>query len=398
MAKWISRNVRFILILSIALTVTNCSDPKRTQSVYIPAEKGGQDTGGGFVAYSTSEEVNAALDKALELATEPRADKNIYAQFWKYFGRTLKPEFIKTPRHIFPKISGPTDGAIDLDAKSEIYSSPVLAAFKSNKIDRLKSGNCLKSDVLSHNDASVSSFTVNADICISIGNLTRIPRKSLLREILGLLLHEASHMGGADELEAREWQSAFTNYFEERFGEIEYDSVGSDTRRVLRNSKSRVSEIKILALKNPNDPRVFSQMGEVLDQLADLPYYSDTLALELKTNPLRPDLINNYSYSALVLMQKIKVRFIIKSDFLRVKGMGIPLDFMPSDKEVSSLDEIAEDLLVVEQNFFAFVAGSPAARSKCVKPDDAGDLNDFPVNPPDGKKPDMIQRRCDDDF
>lgn len=390
MAKRILRPVRIILIALLIPGITNCSKENHSS-------EGSQGTGGGFVAYSTPEEVNTALDKALDLATEPRPEKNIYAQFWKYFGRNLKPDFINTPKHIFPRISGPADGSVDLDRNGDIYNSPSLKALKINKLTRLPSGDCLKSSVFHHNDASVSSFSINADICISIGNLTRIPPKSLLREILGLLLHEASHLGGAEEAEARAWQGAFINYFAERFGEIEYDSVGSDTRRILGKAKDLVADVKTIAVKNPNDPRIFSRMGELADQLADLPYYSDTLALELKTNALKPNLINNFSYSVFVVLQKIKIRFVIKSDFIRVKGIGIPLDFMPADKVVPYLNDIATDLIQLEQNFSAFVSGPPEARSKCVKPDASGDLNQFPVRPP-GKNPNTIERKCVDDM
>src|SRR6185312_9633793 len=98
-------------------------------------------------------------------------------------------------------------------------------ALKENKLTRLSSGDCLNTATERHKEASVSAFDLNAVICFSIGDLTRIPPSGLLREVLSLALHEATHMGGADENEAIAWQEEFSAYFGSRFGDLSGRSV-----------------------------------------------------------------------------------------------------------------------------------------------------------------------------
>ena len=71
--------LNFTITILVALSCLHCSGQHET---------GGQDTGGGSVFYSDSVTVNAALDRALKLATEPDPSKNIFVQFWKARGQS----------------------------------------------------------------------------------------------------------------------------------------------------------------------------------------------------------------------------------------------------------------------------------------------------------------------
>lgn len=127
-----ARPILFVCTVTVVLAGLSC---EKRQS-----EDGGQDTGGGFVAYSKPEEVNAALDKAIELATEPITTKNIIAQFWWYWGRKTQFSFITQPAHVFPKLVGAAIDEVDLKKDSALFESPALMALKTNRITRLSTG------------------------------------------------------------------------------------------------------------------------------------------------------------------------------------------------------------------------------------------------------------------
>lgn len=248
MGKW-----RLKLILLSLFVVISCA---RSNNENPDTVEGTQHTGGGEVGASTPEEVNAALDLALRLASEPDMQYNVIAQFWNSWGRVSTKDYIKQPARIFPKVGRTnSEKAIDLEKNAADFESPYLEALQQNKITRLDSGDCITTPK-KHADASVSSFTVNADLCFSVGNLTRIPPSTLLREILNLVLHEAAHMGGADEAEAVGWQEEFSAYFGSRFGDLNSDSVSVDTPKQLNSAKELLTRAQLMAAKNVSDPRI----------------------------------------------------------------------------------------------------------------------------------------------
>src|SRR5262249_12027 len=159
---------------------------------------------------------------------------------------------------------------------------PFLRAMKQNRVNRLASGDCPQSIPGKHADASVSAFNVSATVCFSIGNLTRISPPVLLREILSLMLHEASHMGGADETEAIAWQEAFSSYFGKRFGEVPSESVSTDTFKGLSQMRSHLARAQRLASNDPKNTRISGLLGTIAEELESLPYYNDSLAITLK--------------------------------------------------------------------------------------------------------------------
>jgi hypothetical protein len=332
---------------------------------------GTQTSGGGVVINSTQEQVNEALDLALRLATESDMSKNVFVQFWKDWGQTSKDELISKPSHLFSRA--------DTTAKSggetspdDHFESPYLMALKRNKIARLASGDCLSPIVGRHTDASVSSLTVNADICFSIVNLMRVPPAALLREILSLVLHEATHLGGALEPEAVSWQQLFSSYFGARFGDLSTDIIAAETLKTLGSARIILAEAKDIALRNPQDPTLYERMGAFVQLLESLPELKDPLAFELKLKPKRPDLISPYSDSILGLVEEIRLKFEIGHDTLRVGGITVPINFMPPEKVAPTIDEVSEKFEKINRDFLILAGRTDFSGPVCNVADTPG--------------------------
>ena len=265
-------------------------------------------SGGGFVAKSTPEQVNAVLDLALQLASASTkmANENIFVNFWNKKGRDSQFDFIKTPIHVFPRIGSVID-----------YTSPPIEALKRNKIVRLPSGDCPHPPSEDTADASVSKFDLDATICFSIGNLTRLPQSVLLQEILSLTLHEVSHMGGAEEPEARIWQSEFKAYFGARFGDLETDSISIKLLETIADTKGLIERANTWAASNSKDSRIVGDLSEIAQSLHDIPNVDDPLALTLKIKPSHPELIPDYEAAVNDLIANSKYHLV---------NEGAPLD------------------------------------------------------------------------
>lgn len=356
----------YCLLLVLTSFLLSCSSEKRNHS------QGTQDTGGGSAVYSTPEQVRAALDRAIDLVTRSNPNENVIAQFWIERGRKNNKSYIQNPIRLFPDL-GTTQGDIDLRAAGMIdkFKSPVLQALKKNKIIHKEAGDCLRSSVGKHTDASVSAFNINADICFSIGNLTRIPPSALLKEVLSLALHEAIHLGGGSEEEAVEWQAQFSSYFGSRLGDVTADSTTALTFKSLSNAKLLIGRAKKLAEADVNSSHVHRMVGQVAQILADLPDVNDPLALEIKLNPKQPKLIGNYSNAVLALAERIVVQFEIQRDQIRI-GKGtwrVPIVFMRPDQIPQVLGEYSMFLDQINENFLALVDDSSGARSVSIFPE-----------------------------
>lgn len=331
---------------------------------------GTQDGGGGSAFSSSAENVNAALDRAIQLASEPDARKNIFVQFWVERGRKSPHPGLQKPIHLFPFV--PELGANDipdLEREPDKYQSPYLLALAQNKLTRLSSGDCLKSTQGIHKDASVTALHINADICFSIGNLTRISPSTLLREILSLAVHEAAHLGGAEEPEALEWQKDFYKYFGERFGEISGNKTYEMTLRGIEEARVLISRAEELAVLKPDNPNIFEIVGKFIGKLSSLPDFQDPLALELKLRPDRPTLIPTYSTSVSALIQKARLFFDEATILKTHLPIGIEMDFSSKGSIMPNLIQLSRDLNQVNENFLAFMDASSVARSKCITSD-----------------------------
>jgi hypothetical protein len=263
------------------------------------------------------------------------------------------------PVHLFPLMGSAMD-----------FGSPPIEALKVNKIVRIPKGDCPHPKAETNADASVSDFNLSATICFSIGNLQRIPPSALLREILSLVVHEVSHLGGADEPEAKIWQSEFLAYFGKRFEDLSPEKVLVDTLRVITEARLLIERAKLRASANVNDQRIFGIFSAITTRLGDLPDFRDSLALELKLNPAHPELIDAYKASV-IQMTGQRVKFIegfITVNLHEKDGLFIAPDVKPVDRvDVGSkIAEFEKGIEHIYDSFVAFLGAPLALKSDCM--------------------------------
>lgn len=365
------RHLIFCLAVTLAFVIDGCaksnSSVSKNSKDSVSAD-GGQDSGGGSVAYSTYDQVNSTLDTAINLAGERDASKNIVVQFWRSKGQNSESSSISVPKNIFPFNYSPVQ-IIENDPK--MFESPALHALLLNRITRLRAGDCLNSKDQAHKDASVSQLSLKGEICFSIGNLMRIPPSALLREVLSLVIHEAAHLGGADEAVAVEWQNEFSSYFGARFGDISRDTVTDKSLETLAEAQILLARAQDMAKSNPGNPKIFEVVGRFRSEVESLPDFQDPLALQLKVNPPHPTLIDNYSKAVFVLLQNIEDQFENPPEILRANGViHVPIDinYATPDKIPGILSSFDADLARINENFLAFSKFDTTAQSKCVAP------------------------------
>lgn len=324
------------------------------------ALEGTQSTGGGDASVSTPDQVNAAIDKALALATESNPQKNIYVQFWKANGRNSNSGYISHPAHVFPQFQSADE--------SSKFSAPFYQALKQIKIDRLKKGDCPHPPEETTASASVSEHSFNAILCFSIGNLTRIPPSSLLQEVSGLLLHEITHMSGAEEPEARAWQNEFVHYFGDRFGNVLTNADYSKTSLMIDKAYRLVGRAQSFAEKNALDHHVMSDMAAAIETIASLPDASDELALELKINPPHPELTEIYvrAVQTFVDSMRSKIEWHQPGNGPVLESYHMPISSVrtaeiPSQDVniMATLNDLRHGIDEVNESFLAFTQAKP---------------------------------------
>jgi hypothetical protein len=369
--------LKFCLLSVLVISSLHCSrDPSKND--------GTQTTGGGNVFSSSNEQANEALDLALKLATEPDMTKNVFVQFWKDWGQSSPNELIAKPNHLFTRAETVAKTGAEV-SPNERFESPVLMALSKNKILRADS-DCKPTPTNGAPDGSVSSFTTSAEVCISIRNLMRLPPASLLRETLSLVLHEAIHMGGGLEPEAIAWQTLFSRYFGARFGDLSGGTFAAETLKTMGVARIFLAKATELAKVNPKDPRLFAQMGKFAQTLESLPELRDPLAFELKLKPKSSAQIAEYSDLVFRLIQDIYIKFEINRDTLRVRGLPIPIQFMPPEKVVPSLEEASLKFERINELFLRMAGRNEFERPTCFTPMNnppaplrgIGDIQEFP--------------------
>jgi hypothetical protein len=94
-----------------------------------------------------------------------------------------------------------------------------------------------------------------------------------------------SHLAGAQEPEARAWETQFSDYFGSRFGDLATDTVTMETLKSLSQARILISKAQEMASVDPTNPRIFGTVAKLAETLSGLPYRTDALALELKMKP-----------------------------------------------------------------------------------------------------------------
>lgn len=338
--------------------------------------EGTESTGGGSAAYSTVVEVEKAVGDGVKMANEPNHQMNVFVQFYMDKGRNSSSRFIQKAEHLFPML-GNLDANIELSDITDAtkFRSPYLEALLKNKFEHRQKGDCLTTVEGEHKDASVSQLNLNADICISIGNLTRIPPSSLLRESLSLLLHEAVHMAGADESEALVWQREFSDYFGLRFGDAISDTITGETFKAFGAAGKLLKRANDMSAVNSTDPKIYGVMGRAAQIMIGLPDLLDPVALRLKMKVSKPELYDNYAGAVLAFITEAQVKFqfppltpshnLFSSSNTGLAFTGADIT-MPSQIQVT-LGKLNELFDRANENFLAFV-GAEGAESVCAAP------------------------------
>lgn len=245
------------------------------------------------------------------------------------------------------KVAGSTRPVIDQ------MGEHFLRMIRMSKIDRRESGPC-ESNGNDHVDASVSAFRPGADLCLSLSSLQRVPPSSLQKEILALLFHEAAHLSGFGEEDARRLQAAFGEYYDYRFGAASRHSLLSRTGAAVKDCDRLIESAQALAQRSPQDSRVQGYMGRLSELLIGLPSWNDTLVLNIamgvelsEPDDNRKRAVNAYSNSVFSLIRDVRKGFGLAS--CKNKSCA-PL--VLGDRDVlDRLEKIAQGLNVVRQNW-----------------------------------------------
>ncbi len=369
----VGRLLPFILILTLIGVVacpkkrssqqqngTGLNDPGTSRN----QNEGTQHGGGGDAGQSTPEQVNQAIDKAIAMALEPDWSKNIFVQFIQdgtypaeNSGDDDRIDVILTPKFVFPN-HGPR-------AQTEkAYESPMLKAFGKNKIDRIPKGDCPHPPEEETADASVSELSTNATICFSVGNLTKLPPSILLREVLGLVFHEAAHMGKAKEVDAKKYQKVFTQYFAARFGDITVNDFSHRAETSLAFANLRIQRALELAKQNSQSLTLYAMMGAILGEIKSVPYMDDAELIEFKAKPKHPEHVENFWYTINLVSQQISSAFEPPWE-LQLNPLVPYMGRIASpDEVVGKITEQAKGVKCLVENLKAFETGE--LRKDCI--------------------------------
>lgn len=267
---------------------------------------GGVDGGGGVGATSTPKQVKAAIALAMRLATQTDYRKNIFQRFVvEGTQQEIRGEekFKVEIERMFPALNHNSDvlrwDQPDLAAK---LKSPVIDYLRTIQPQILEDQFCPAPDK-NHAEASVTKFDLTAKLCFSVKALVRIPKTTLLKEILGLLMHESLHMSGAAEETANEWQTAFDSYFSRTYGYIQE----RDLRKEHASVFMRVMVFNFITgqkyIEHGEDENARTMLAIIATEMAGLPLIADPIAMELGMRPKKPELMNNYVNSVLAAAQ-----------------------------------------------------------------------------------------------
>jgi hypothetical protein len=191
------------------------------------------DSGGGEIKPSSRAEVIESIETAWEMATVIPITENLISSLQfiidiPYSELSYAQRILKDPSHSRNyrlahenelHLRQQLDQANTSEDSYYDYLEAWITAFKVSDSYR-HAGSALSESEIEfqdicydangeEKDATVSEHRLGATICFSIERLTRIPRASLVREILGLIVHEWAHVLGEDEDVANEMQEFF---------------------------------------------------------------------------------------------------------------------------------------------------------------------------------------------
>lgn len=259
-----------LLILALSLTVVlSCS---KTPSKSLTPQ-GGQDVGGGDTLGSSEEEVRFAVQSAVVLI------QDIYGQENDNPLRKIVRDLIGTDLEgIAQKVFFMSGWEAHDQVNTEEFQTPEdfhNQKFKKGNLVWKEKGSCL-ADGSRHTDAAVSAHQQGADVCLSLENLMKIPRESLLKEVLCLLIHESAHLEGYREADALRLQKKICDELikVQTFYDIQSESKKIKTH--LNHALISVKKIKSLVAENKKHPRVVPLAFEAINSLTlKMPFFNN---------------------------------------------------------------------------------------------------------------------------
>lgn len=216
-------------LVSLIFLVSACSSDDKKHN-------GTSDSGGGVIGTSTEAEVREAVSSSIQILRTKSFFENVRGlSHFKFQKKSLEEKkayffaltFLQFPDSFYENFGQFSDWK-DYFTKTgiETYSAPpeVIASklkfenageyLVEDKIKLKEKGACTADDKIDA-DASVSRFDLDAEICLSLENLKKIPKESLRKHVTALLAHELTHMFGFNEISAKMIQEAVAIEYEE---------------------------------------------------------------------------------------------------------------------------------------------------------------------------------------
>ncbi len=260
-----------MLVVSCNKTPSKSTAPQATAT-----PQGGQDVGGGDALGSTEEEVRFAVQSAIVAIQDINGDElykvnPIRDIILSLRNSELDPVAMKI---FYPK---------GWDHKEQKKIFPIITPeglfkqkFKKGNIVWKSKGPCA-AEGHRHSDASVSSHRIGADVCLSIENLRKIPKESLFKEMIGLLIHEIAHLEGFKETEALKLHKYINHQLTKYKTFYDKDQEILAIKNNLKSAISSVDQIILLLKKNESKEKLLPLVYQALVSLTfEMEYFRGT--------------------------------------------------------------------------------------------------------------------------
>jgi hypothetical protein len=303
--------------------LTACPGPE-TRNYYsnIPDRDGGQHGGGGKGQGSAEATVRGVIGMALRMLGETDPRRNPVMRFAMEFqaAENLRLEllFPKLPSNLL-KLAETKNTFNSFETMQEKlehpenFASPALKAVVNNPRTLKVNGPCPEPENKDA-DGSVTELNLSGELCLSVGNFTRLPDDILLASILGVLVHEAVHLAGAEEREAREWQTSFDKYLKIRFASFGLKDIANPITfavdmgtRCIDEAGQWLNRAPEQALKNVDKVKICA--FETIRNLSNIPSYWDPIELQLYIRPAHPEYVYFLSNAIIKTMEDLDRSF-----------------------------------------------------------------------------------------
>lgn len=261
--------VQFLIVcLSLSLVLSCSKAPSKSL-----APQGGQDVGGGDTFGSSEVEVRFAVQSAVVLIQDIYGRDND-SPLRKIVRDLMGTDLDEMARKVFFINGWDSHDEINTEKFQTPEDFHNQKFVKGNLIWKEK-GSCL-ADGSRHTDASVSAHQHGADVCLSLENLMRIPRESLLKEVLCLLIHESAHLEGYREADALRLQKKICDELIKIQTFYDINQESKKIKTYLNHALSGVKKINSLIAEDKNHPRIVPLAYEAINSLTiKMPFFNN---------------------------------------------------------------------------------------------------------------------------